>query len=108
LQSILLSNKSIHPLWILVFESEIGTLEFGKAKDVLHLSTPFLEGISYSSINLEDARELEKEFCKEEVWKTINNLSKEKAPGPDGFNIFNITFFSIAGTLSREKLWAYL
>jgi len=28
-----------------------------------------------------------KEFSKEEVWKAINDLGKEKAWGPDGFNI---------------------
>jgi len=44
-------------------------------------SRPFLEGISYSTINLEDVWELEKEFSKAEVLKAINNLSKEKAPG---------------------------
>ena len=66
-------------------------------------SRPFLEGISYSAISLEDAEELEKEFFEEEVWKAID-LGKEKAPEPDGFNII---FFSIAGILSRAKLWAY-
>jgi len=32
-------------------------------------SRPFLEGISYSSISLEDAIELEKDFSEEEIWK---------------------------------------
>ena len=50
-------------------------------------SRPFLEGISHNSIDLEDAWELEKEFFEEEVWKAINDLGKDKAPGPDGFNI---------------------
>jgi len=35
--------------------------------------------------------ELEKEFFEEEVWRAINELGKEKAPVPDGFNI---AFFS--------------
>jgi len=48
---------------------------------------PFLEGISCSSISLEDAGELKKEFSKEEVQKAINVLGKEKAPGPNGINI---------------------
>ena len=68
-------------------------------------SRPFLEGISYGSIDLEDAWELEKEFPEDEIWKAINDLGKEKAPRPDGFNI---AFFSIVGTLSRGILWAYL
>jgi len=50
-------------------------------------SRPFLEEISYSSISLEDAGKLKKEFSEEEVWKAINDLGKEKALGPDGFNI---------------------
>ena len=48
---------------------------------------PFLERISYNSIGEEDASELVKEFSEEEVWKAINDLGKDKAPGPDGFNI---------------------
>jgi len=44
-------------------------------------SRPFLEGISYSSISLEDAMELETDVSKEQVWKAINNLGKIKAPG---------------------------
>jgi len=31
--------------------------------------------------------ELVREFSEEEVWKAINELGKDKAPGPDGFNI---------------------
>jgi len=65
----------------------------------------FLEGISYSSISLEDARELKKEFSEEEVWKAINDLGEEKAPGR---MVSILLFFSIAGTLSRAKLWAFL
>jgi len=36
---------------------------------------------------MEDALELEKEFFEEEVRSAINGLEKDKAPGPDGFNI---------------------
>ena len=50
-------------------------------------SRPFLEGLSYDSIDEEDASELVKEFSEEEVWKAVNDLGKDKAPGPDGFNI---------------------
>jgi len=31
--------------------------------------------------------ELGKDIPEEEVWKTINDLGKEKASGPDGYNI---------------------
>lgn len=47
---------------------------------------PFLEDISYNTISLEDAMELEIEFFEEEAWKAID-LGKEKVLGPDGFNI---------------------
>ena len=36
---------------------------------------------------MEDALDLEKDFSEEEVRSAINDLGKEKAPGPDGFNI---------------------
>ena len=42
---------------------------------------------SYNYIDKEDASELVKEFSDEEIWKAINDLGKDKAPGPDGFNI---------------------
>ena len=48
---------------------------------------PFLEDISYDSIGKEEASELVKEFSEEEIWKAVNDLGKDKAPGPDGFNI---------------------
>jgi len=50
-------------------------------------SRPFLEGISYNSIDEEAASEVVREFSEEEVWKAINELGKDKAPWPDGFNI---------------------
>ena len=47
-------------------------------------SRPVLEGISYNSIDEEDASELVKEFSEEKVWKAINDLGKDKSPGPRG------------------------
>jgi len=41
----------------------------------------------YDSISDDDACDLLNEFSEEEVWKAINNFGKEKAPGPDDFNI---------------------
>jgi len=52
-----------------------------------HPTRPFLEGLVYDSISEDDACDLLREFSKEEVWKAINDLGKEKAPGLDGFNI---------------------
>ena len=50
-------------------------------------SRPFLEGLAFDSISEDDACDLLREFSEEEVWRAINELGKEKAPGPDGFNI---------------------
>ena len=57
-------------------------------------SRPFLEGISYNSIDEEDALELVKEFSEEEVWKAINELGKDKAPA---LMVLILLFFSIVG-----------
>ena len=43
-------------------------------------SRPFLGGIAFTSISLDDARGLEKDFTEDEVWKAITDLGKEKAP----------------------------
>ena len=34
-----------------------------------------------------DLTELETPFSEQEVWKTINLLPSDKAPGPDGFGV---------------------
>ena len=52
-----------------------------------HAQRPFLDGISYATISSEDSLELVRAFSEEEVRNAINDLGKEKAPGPDGFNI---------------------
>ena len=54
----------------------------------------FLNGITFASISLDDARDLEKVFIEDEVWNAITELGNEKALGP---NDFNIAFFSIIG-----------
>ena len=46
----------------------------------------FLDGVAFAS-SLDDARALQKDFTKDEVWNAISELGNEKAPGPDGFNI---------------------
>ena len=52
-----------------------------------HHMRPLLDGIFYDTISMEDALDLDKDFSEEEVRSAINDLSKEKTPGPDGFNI---------------------
>jgi len=47
----------------------------------------FLDGITFASISLDDARDLENDFIEDEDWNAITELGNEKAPGPDGFNI---------------------
>ena len=42
---------------------------------------PFLGGIAFNSISLEDAQDLVKDFTEDEVWKAITDLGKELSPG---------------------------
>jgi len=49
-----------------------------------HQQRPLIDGISYDTVSMEDALELQKEFSEEEVRSAINDLGKDKAP--DGFN----------------------
>ena len=44
-------------------------------------SRPLLGGIAFTSISLDDALDLEKDFTEDEVWKAIIDLGHEKAPG---------------------------
>lgn len=38
-------------------------------------------------ISQEDVNDLEKPFSEEDIWNAINDLGKDKSPGPNGFNI---------------------
>ena len=58
--------------------------------------------VSYDTISDEDASDPLKEFSKEEVWKTIINLSREKTPDPYGFNIAFFQHF--CSTLKGEVM----
>jgi len=49
--------------------------------------------------------ELEKVFSKEEVWKAINDLGNDKAPGQ---MVSILPFFIMVVALSRRKLLVYL
>ena len=46
-----------------------------------------LEELATSRLNLED---LDASFTEEEVWKTINSMPSDKAPGPDGLQANSI------------------
>jgi len=63
-----------------------------------------VEGISYYSIGEEEASELVEEFSEEEVWKAINDLGKDKAPGPDGFNI---SFFPHCWSVVKRDIMGF-
>jgi len=52
-----------------------------------HQQRPLIDGISYDTISMEEALELEKELSEEEARSAINELGKDKALGPGGFNI---------------------
>ena len=67
-------------------------------------SRPFLEGISYSSISLVEVGSWKKSFPRKKSRRPSNNCSKEQLLGR---MVSILLFFSIAGTLSRAKVWAY-
>ena len=46
---------------------------------------PTLTGISFNEIGNEEVAKLEEAFTKEEVWKAISCLNRDKAPGLDDF-----------------------
>ena len=46
-----------------------------------------VEGLGWSPISVENASRLDSPFTKEEIYKTIFQLDKDKALGPDGFTI---------------------
>jgi len=69
-----------------------------------HPVRPFLGGIAFNAISLEDARDLVKDFTEDEVWKAITDLGKEKALGPDGFNI---AFFHHCWSIVKEELMGF-
>ena len=43
--------------------------------------------MSFSTLNLNDARNLELPFREEEVFTTLNDMEGDKGPGPDGFTL---------------------
>ena len=48
---------------------------------------PFLGGVEFPSLELEEATQLDRPFSEEEVVLALNQISGEKAPGPDGFTL---------------------
>ena len=64
----------------------------------------FLDGIVFTSISLDDARDLENDYAEEEVWNAINELGNEKAPAPDGFNL---AFFQHCWSTVKEEVMGF-
>ena len=58
--------------------------------------------MSYDSINIDDALDLEMGFSEEEVQNAISNLRKEKAPALDGFNIASVSYTHL--TLPTKRI----
>ena len=46
-----------------------------------------LDGLSFSTLNPNDARNLELPFREEEVFIGLNEMERDKAPGPDDFTL---------------------
>jgi hypothetical protein len=58
---------------------------------------PRVDGLSFSSIDVEERIWLERDFEEQEVWEVVRDLNGDKAPGPDGFTM---AFF--------QKCWGVL
>ena len=63
---------------------------------------PSLDGLSFSSISLEEAAWLERPF-EEEICKVVSNMNGDKAPGPDGFPM---TFYHACWPILRGDVMA--
>ena len=46
-----------------------------------------LDGLSFSTLNPNDARNLELPFREEEVFTALNDMEGDKATGPNGFTL---------------------
>ena len=46
-----------------------------------------LDGLSFSTLNPNDARNLELPFREEEVFTALNDMEGDKAPGPNDFTL---------------------
>ena len=46
-----------------------------------------IDGLTFQSINEDEASKLENPFTMEEVFTALSNLNGDKAPGPDGFTM---------------------
>ena len=47
-----------------------------------------IDGLTFQSINEDDASKMENPFTVEEIFTMLSNLNGDKAPGPDGFMAF--------------------
>ncbi|RVW23285.1 hypothetical protein CK203_095499 [Vitis vinifera] len=48
---------------------------------------PSINGLLLKSLSIENSVKLEEGFTKNEVFETLMDLNKDKAPGPDGFSL---------------------
>ena len=46
-----------------------------------------MDGLEFFSIEEDERLELERDFSKEEVVKTLQEMEGDKAPSPDGFTM---------------------
>jgi hypothetical protein len=64
---------------------------------------PFLDGLHFDSLDVEDAAGLEKPFDEEEVTNVVKGFNGEKAPGPDGFPL---SFFQHCWNILKADIMA--
>ena len=59
------------------------------------------DGLTFQSINEDDASKMEKPFIVEEVFTTLSNLNGDKAQSPDGFTM---TFWQFRWDIVKEDI----
>ena len=60
-----------------------------------------IDGLSFQTINEEEAARLELPFTVDEVFTALNDLNGDNAPGPDGFTM---TFWQFSWEIGKEDI----
>ena len=60
-----------------------------------------IDGLTFQSINEDEASKLENPFTMEEVFTALSNLNAVKAPGPDGFTM---AFWQFSWDIVKEDI----
>ena len=64
---------------------------------------PYLDGVSFSTISVEEAAWLDRPFDEDEISTVVQGCDGDKAPGPDGFSL---AFFQHCWSIVRGDILA--